>query len=626
MADPVSNLTLSDLVTGAATPPPKVKVSDIRAKYPMYSDLSDDQLLTAIHQKIYPEMSARQFYGGLDYDTDRAKLDPTKDMGAIDTFRAGAGKALADTWGGVKRIGNMVGIGDYDQQAAQQDAKTDEPLMNTTAGKLGNFAGNVALTAIPVGAATGAVARGVTTGARYLPGAIAATTRVLAPTIAAATTGAATGAIQNPADMQRGAEMGAAGGAGGDLLGRGLTRAAGGVIANGVTPEARTLMDQGVNVPFWQAQQSQLIRGLGERAKALPIVGDVMRNAEARAGQQWNRIVQNGANPATPVMDEAGNILRWETTPIAAQGQEGMQQLGQKFRDAYGAIYNNRVLPVGQGTHDAINDIVNQTAAYNPSIAADVAGAARQATDTLGVGVAPTVNTVTRGGAPVGSGRISSTLRTPQTSTTTTTLNHEGATGQQFQDALGQLDQRINAAWQNGQADTAQALQGIRDAVDQGRFSALPPEVQAQLAPTNAAYANFKTLQKAASTIGAARNDGVVSPGQLVNAIRARDMTPGKSAFAQGTAPGQQAAQDAQKVFGSRLPEVGPGTAEKLMLVAGGGLGWMAPTAAIGGLLLTAPGQRLLQGGYGFQQWARSHPDALANALRTTAVSAADTK
>lgn len=625
MGDPVSTQTLSDLITGGAEPPPKVKVSAIRAKYPMYNDMSDDQLLTAVHQKLYPEMTARQFYGGLDYDTDRAKYDPTKDMNGGQTTAAGAGKAVADTWGGIKRIGNMVGIGDYDQKAAQQDAAIDAPLMNTTGGKVGNLAGNVALTALPVGAGTRAVTQGITRAASVLPRAVGTAARFAAPTAAAAATGAATGALQNPADMEQGAELGAAFGGGGSAIGRGATAAAGGVIAKGVTPEARALMDQGVRVPFWQAQQSGIIRGLGERAKGLPIVGEMMRNSEARAGQDWNRIVQKGATPPTPNMDDTGAIRNWTTTPPKEVGQEGLQELADKYRSAYGAMYDNRVLPVPAALQQNLDGVVANARAYTPGIADEVEGAARQASDTLGVGVSPTVTNTVRGGLPLGSGRVSANIRTPVQTTTTTQLNHAGATSEQFQSALDGLDKRIGAAWKDGQSDQAEALQALRDHVADVRFQGLPPEVQSELAPVNAAYQKFLTLQKAAGTIGAARKDGVVSPGQLVNAIRARDMTPNKSAFARGTAIGQQDAQNAQSVLGSHLPEVGPGTAEKMALMGGFGAGWMLPAVGIGTALLTRPGQRFLQGGYGWQAAARNNPDALAQMLRTGGVAGADT-
>lgn len=630
MGDPVSTQTLSDLVTGPApAAPPKVKVSAIRAQYPMYNDMSDDQLLIALHRKLYPDMNARQFYGGIDYDTDRAKADPTADMGAGARLVAGYGKAGSDLVGGIERLGNMVGIGNYDQKAAQEDARIDAPLMNTTAGKVGNFAGNVALTALPVGGATGAVTRGATAAARVLPQALQATARFIAPTAAAAATGAATGALSNPQDMTQGAEMGAIGGAGGDLVGRGLTRVAGGMLAGGVTPEARALMDQGVNVPIWKAQNG-FIRTAGESLKKFPLVGDLMRNAEGRAGQQWNRNLMRDATPGAPVMDDAGNVIRWDTSaPVTAVGQDGMQQVGARFRDAYGAIYGNRAIPVPQGLNDELEGIVQNTRAYNPGVADDVAGAAREAGDALNRAVAPTVTTASTGGGSVGSGRISGNMRTPVQTTTTTELGHAGAAPQDFANAIGSLDARISDAWRDGNGTLGRQLQAMRDAIANAREQGLPPEVQSMLQPVNQAYGNFKTLQRAASGLGAMRNDGVVSPQQMLNAVRAGDTTAGKSASAQGTARGQQAAQDAYKVFGSRLPEVGPGTSEAMLLgglgTAGGFTGTLIP--ALGGAaLFSAPGQRAMQGGYAWQAMVRAHPELAAQILRTGGNAFEDTK
>jgi hypothetical protein len=51
-----------------------VKLSEIRAKYPMYSDMSDDQLLISLHRKLYPDLTPQQFYGNVEYDTERASV------------------------------------------------------------------------------------------------------------------------------------------------------------------------------------------------------------------------------------------------------------------------------------------------------------------------------------------------------------------------------------------------------------------------------------------------------------------------------------------------------------------------------------------------------------------------
>jgi hypothetical protein len=649
MADPVSNLTLSDLVTGGKpAAPPKVKAStilaDIRQKFPAYQAVPDDRLLMAVHQHEYPGMTAAQFYGGIDFDNDRARLNPTNDMGTAERFAAGMGKPVADTWGGIKRIGNMAGIGDYDQAAAQQDQELDKPLMDTTAGKFGDLAGNLMLTAIPVAKGTQVATRGITTAARALPrvaealgaGArampyvqgTARTVARLAPPTAAAMTGAAMGALQSPEDMERGAEFGALGGAGGDLVGRVLTRTLGGIASGMVSPEARALMDQGVRVPLWKATDNRIVRGAADAAKAIPIAGQLMKNAERQAATDWNGVLMRGATPGQPVMDEAGNILRWDTSnPVTDVGQQGMRQLRDRFGQAYDAIYGTRVLPA-PGLNGAIGDLTDQARAYTPSIAGDVQGAAQRAMDTLNEGVAPTVTRTTTGGNALGSGRISSRMTTPTQTATSTTLNHAGATANQYARALGDLDEAISNAWASpGGADRAHALQQIRDVIDAARSAALPPEVQAMLPGVNAAYGNFKTLQRASAMLGAAKNEGVVSPGQLMNSIKAGDRTAGKRAFSEGTARGQQAAQQAEGVLGSSLPEVGPGTAEKLGLLGTLGAlghfsGWTPTIAA--GLMATAPGQRFLAGGNAWQAYVRAHPDVIARYLRTAGAAGAN--
>src|SRR5580765_1996568 len=108
----MADKTLSDLIVGdAPAAPPKIKLSEIRAKFPMYSDMSDDQLLSGIRQKFYPDIPMGQFAKRIDYDTQRAALDPTKDMstpdkllsmmgsGMVSALRAVGGGSLAEKFG-----------------------------------------------------------------------------------------------------------------------------------------------------------------------------------------------------------------------------------------------------------------------------------------------------------------------------------------------------------------------------------------------------------------------------------------------------------------------------------------------------------------------------------------------
>lgn len=66
-------------------------------------------------------------------------VDPTEGMSTTDRFLAGAGKALTDVGRGV---GQAVGLVSSDD--VNESKKRDAALMNTTAGTVGNIAGNVA--------------------------------------------------------------------------------------------------------------------------------------------------------------------------------------------------------------------------------------------------------------------------------------------------------------------------------------------------------------------------------------------------------------------------------------------------------------------------------------------------
>lgn len=95
--------------------------------------------------------------------------DPTEGMSTMDKALAGTGKAFVDAYRGGKQL---LGVGDQKalQQEIDESRKLDAPLMNTTAGTVGNILGNVAVvapTAMIPGANTiaGGAVMGALTGA-----------------------------------------------------------------------------------------------------------------------------------------------------------------------------------------------------------------------------------------------------------------------------------------------------------------------------------------------------------------------------------------------------------------------------------------------------------------------------
>jgi len=181
MGDAVSNLSLSDLITGgapaASAAPPQIKLSAIRSQFPMYSDLNDDQLLSGIRQKFYPDIPMGQFVKRIDYDTQRAALNPVNDMDEGERFRAGLGAGMQSVLravGGGKLM-EKLGLPGLPSTAAEA-AQTDAPLMNTGAAQVGKVVGQVApaLLAVPFTPATlpGAVTAGALTGAATTEGGV----------------------------------------------------------------------------------------------------------------------------------------------------------------------------------------------------------------------------------------------------------------------------------------------------------------------------------------------------------------------------------------------------------------------------------------------------------------------
>ena len=190
----------------------QVKLSDIRAQFPMYADVPDYQLLEAVHKKFYSDIPREQFLSAIEYDT--SKQDPTADMSVGQKLLSGigqgmtsAGRALAQ---GVSKLtgAEANGAGLVKQSDIEDAKRLDAPLLKTGAGRVGSAIGTASLAApamlIP-GANTyaGATALGGLTGLALTEGDIA--------------------------DRAKGAAFGAIGGAAGkglgDLIGWGVPKA-----------------------------------------------------------------------------------------------------------------------------------------------------------------------------------------------------------------------------------------------------------------------------------------------------------------------------------------------------------------------------------------------------------------
>jgi hypothetical protein len=299
-----------------------VKMSEIRAKFPMYDDLSDERLLSAVRAKFYADIPMPKFAGMIDFDTKRKALakELQDDMSPLEAGISGAGKAVADVGRGAGQWLGLVSRGDV-----SESRKLDAPLMDTTAGKVGNFFGNVAMIAPTA----------MIPGASTIPG--------------AAAVGAITGALQpseSTAETALNIGLGGAGGAAGQKV----ANVAGNYVARKTaenatkqvagaqkTAAAKAAMDAGYVIPPADLDNRftmQAVSGLSGKIKTA-------QEASARNQGVTNALVRRelGVAPDAPLnVDTLNSIRQSAGQAYEAVGSTGTVQPGKAYENALDSI------------------------------------------------------------------------------------------------------------------------------------------------------------------------------------------------------------------------------------------------------------------------------------------------
>jgi len=143
----------------------QVRLSELRAKYPMYGDLSDDEFLQGFRKKFYADMPAGQFYSRIDFDTERERQQQSvlDSMSGTQKVLANIGAGMTDLATGAKQLWTDMTGTPEEQDATRQEVRAkrarDRRLADASpggplAGKALQVVGNVAPTlALPVGGA-----------------------------------------------------------------------------------------------------------------------------------------------------------------------------------------------------------------------------------------------------------------------------------------------------------------------------------------------------------------------------------------------------------------------------------------------------------------------------------------
>ncbi len=323
----------------------RIKMSDIRAKFPMYADVPDDDVLIALRQRFYRDIPPGEFYSLIDYDTERDRLrkQQLEGMSGTQKVLANVGAGMMDLVTGAKQLWTDFTGTPEQQAAAQRDVgekrRLDQALAEAApggelVGKGLQVAGNVAPTlALPVGS----LYRGATALPRAM-GMMQATPAVArlgtgALVADSALTGAALGAIDPVAQGEsRGfnATFGAAAGAaaptvlaGANQVRRMVTQAGGAErAAQQVAAELGQDSPQALRQTIERLRQAQLGRQAGPGGSiplstaatlADPQLARLEAGSRTRSGANWydfdqtqSRAVWDEIQRATRGADDVG--------------------------------------------------------------------------------------------------------------------------------------------------------------------------------------------------------------------------------------------------------------------------------------------------------------------------------
>ena len=207
------------------------------------------------------------------------------DMSTAERAMFGVGSGVTNV---AQNIGNIFGL--VEDETVRETRALTQPLRETTAGRIGEFGGELVTSLIPAAGA----ARVITAAAKVLPALSRAP--ALARSIGVgATEGAVQGAVTaGPGDRGEAAYLGAATGGLFPAVGAAYRSARAGVRP---TPAARALTQQGVELTPGQMNPRGILGQLEEVTEALPFVGPTVRGAREESWRQTKKLVAENAAP-----------------------------------------------------------------------------------------------------------------------------------------------------------------------------------------------------------------------------------------------------------------------------------------------------------------------------------------
>lgn len=299
-------------------------------------------------------------------------------------------------------------------------------------------------------------------------------------------------------------------------LGGGATAFGGKALSRTLQPKlpqgAQNLIDNGVTLT-----PGQRLGGGFKRAEdamtSIPGTGDAIRNAQRRSFQDFNTAVANRA--LAPIADKL---------PAGLVGREAVDYVEKSIGNAYeGAL---RGIKAVKADGQFLNELSNLRKMVQGGTMPDE---------------------VKRQFDAVLAGQIQGKMQGQSAMT--------AQTFKQAESEIGRLAARYGADASADKQLLGDALVETQAAMRRWLERAAGPQYAGEVKAANAGWAEFKRMQRAAGFLGA--EDGVFSPANYLNAVKALDRSKDKGAFARGSALGQDLGGDAVRVMGQKVPDSG---------------------------------------------------------------------
>jgi len=366
-----------------------------------------------------------------------------------------------------------------------------------------------------------------------------------------------------------------------------ITKPVASMISPNVAPEVKTLMNEGIT-----PTPGQILGGGAKRFEeglsSVPVVGDFIKNAQLRAVEDLNKVAFDRA------LKPIGKELPKDVT-----GREAIKFTSDTLGDAYEKLLPKMTVKADTTFNTELSNL-------------------KQAVDTGSIDQASK----------------NFFNKWVDTNIANKFQGQNAITGETLKGIQRDLQTKINELSLSTSNDERVIAGALKEAQDQFRqlVTRSNPQNAAELKAIDTGYANFKRIQNAAGKVGA--EEGVFSPAQLQNAVRAADKSKDKARFAEGNALMQDLSEAGKTVLGNKVPDSGTPYRTLAAILATGGAGLSGYPGIAAGLaaapvMYSETGQKMMAallakrpaGAQNFAEQVRNNQQARMAALLGTQTS-----